>query len=63
MGLETLGKIYNKYDVSIPFEEINRLFDLSLFHKDFFLMITAFSKRLAPPTATDMQTICLYVYG
>ena len=34
-GLEALGKMYDKYDVSMPFEEINRLLELSLLHNDF----------------------------
>ena len=34
-GLEALRKMYDEYDVSMPFEEINRLLELSLLHNDF----------------------------
>ena len=34
-GLEAPRKIYDKYDASMPFEEINRLLELSVLHNDF----------------------------
>ena len=33
-GLEALRKMYDKYDVCMPFEEINRLLELSLLHNE-----------------------------
>ena len=58
-GLEALRKMYDKYDVSMPFEEINRLLELSLLHNDFlfndqwFLQTssTAMGKQYAPSFA------------
>ena len=58
-GLEALGKMYDEYDVSMPFEEINRLLELSLLHNDFlfndrwFLQTsgTAMGKKYAPSFA------------
>ena len=58
-GLEALRKLYDKYDASMPFEEINRLLELSLFHNDFlfndqwFLQTsgTAMGKKYAPSFA------------
>ena len=35
-GLEALRKMYDKYYVSMSFEEIIRLLELSLLHNDFF---------------------------
>ena len=50
--------MYDKYDVSMPFEEINRLLKLSLLHNDFlfngqwFLQTsgTAMGKKYVLPT-------------
>ena len=58
-GLEAPRKMYDKYDVSMPFEEINRLLELSLLHNDFlfndqwFLQTsgTAMGKKYAPSFA------------
>ena len=55
-GLEALRKMYDRYDVSMPFGEINRLLELSLFHNDllfndqWFLQTsgTAMGKKYAP---------------
>ena len=38
-GLEALKKMYHKFDVSIPFEEINRQLELSLLYSVLWLMI------------------------
>ena len=38
-GLEALKKMYDKFDVSIPFEEINRQLELSLLYGVLCLMI------------------------
>ena len=55
-GLEVLRKMYDEYDVSMLFEELNRLLELSLLHNDlvfndqWFLQTsgTARGKRYAP---------------
>ena len=53
-GLEALGKMYDKYDARMPFEEINRLLELSLLHNDFlfneqwFLLTPSWAKNMHP---------------
>ena len=62
-GLEAFKKMYAKYDVSIRFEEINRLLELSLLHNDFvfndqwFLQIsgTVMGKNCAPNFANILM--------
>ena len=34
-GLKALSKLHDKYDVTMPFEENNRLLELGLLHNDF----------------------------
>ena len=34
-GLEALRNMYDEYDVSMPFEEFNRLLELSLMYNEF----------------------------
>ena len=58
-GIVAHRKIYDKYDASMPFEEINRLLELSLLHNDFlfndqwFLQTsgTTMGKKYAPSFA------------
>ena len=65
--------MYDKYDVSMLFEEINRLLELSLLHNDFlfkdqwFLQTsgTAMGKKYAPSFAnifmTNLDTLILFI--
>ena len=57
-GLEALRKMYDKYDISLPFEEINRLLELRLLHNYFLFNDqwfqtsgTAMGKKYAPSFA------------
>ena len=54
-GLESPRKMYDKYDVSMQFEKINRLLELSLLHNDFVFNDQWFLQTFA--TAMDKE-IC-----
>ena len=55
-SLEALRKMYDRCDVSMPLEEINRLLELSLLHNEFVFndqwvlhtSVTAMGKKYAP---------------
>ena len=56
--------MYDKYDVSLPFEEINRLLELSLLHNDFVFNDQWFLQT--SDTAVGKKTctqFCQYFHG
>ena len=62
-GLEAPRKMYDRYDVTMPFEESNRLLELNLLHNDFVFDYQWFLQTSGTAMGKNMHPVCQYLHG
>ena len=61
-GIEALRKMYDKYDVSMPFKEINRLLELNSLHNDFLFYHQWFVQTVGTAMANKICTLFCHIF-
>ena len=62
-SLEALKKMYDTYDVSMQFEEIDRLLELSLLHNDFLFDDQGFLQTSYTAMGKVCTQFCQHKHG